>query len=137
MRLIAAVLGFLLLTGCSSNLTEQQYQEISTRTATAGICKREGLISTNQFNHYAIFQMKTYPSQFTYYPDKLNQMYADTKAQFDAAEITDSDRSQLELLCAAIATVADRVSPRATTVAPAPTNTNCITNNGYTSCMSY
>jgi hypothetical protein len=137
MRLIAAVLGFLLLTGCSSTLTEQQYREISTRTAGASICKREGFISANQFNHYVTFQMKTYPSQFNYDPDKLNQMYSAMKAEADVTVVKDSERTRLELVCADIATVADRVSSRATAVAPAPTTTNCVTNNGYTSCTSY
>lgn len=141
MRLIAAGLGCLLLTGCSVDLTEQQYQEISTRTAVASVCKREGFISANQFNHYATFQMKGYPSQFNYDPSKLNQMYAATKAQADATVVTDSDRSQLELICADFATVADRVSSPAPAVAPAPvytpSNTNCLTTYGYTHCTTY
>ncbi|MNC02144.1 hypothetical protein D3C75_495140 [compost metagenome] len=145
MRILAAGLGCLLLTGCTSQLPEQTYQGIADRTALASICKRENLISQDQFNHYATFQMQEYPSQFSYDPAKLNNMFQARMTQVSTWELSATDRSNLDLKCAEIATVADRVSPAGnagTYSAPSvpvyvPTTTNCLTTYGYTRCSSY
>ena len=145
MRLIATGLGCLLLTGCISQLPEQEYQAIAYRTAAASICKSEGLISSDQFNHYATFQMQGYPSQFIYDSAKLNDLYRARMAQINSQPLSDADRSSLDLSCAEIATIAERVRPAGGAAAyrapPAPlyvpTTTNCLTTYGYTRCTSY
>lgn len=145
MRLIATGLGCLLLTGCISQLPEQEYQAIADRTAAASICKSEGLISSDQFNYYATFQMQGYPSQFSYDPAKLNNLYHARMAEVSTQALSSSDRINMGLFCADVATVADRVNPaRATGAYSAPsvpvyvpTTTNCLTTYGYTRCSSY
>lgn len=145
MRILAAGLSCLLLTGCISQLPEQQYQAIADRTALASICKSENLISQDQFNYYATFQMQGYPSQFSYDPAKLNNMFQARMAQVSTQTLSATDRSNLDLGCAEIATVADRVSPAGNAraySAPSvpvyvPATTNCLTTYGYTRCSSY
>ena len=134
----------LLLTGCVTQLPESDYYQIATRVAQASICKREQMMSVDQFNHYVVFQTQGYPSQYLYDQGKLGNMVQASLAQARTLEVGDADRPVMEMTCADLATVADRVGARMqpTVVAPqspiyTPQNTNCITNYGYTTCSTY
>lgn len=145
MRLLAVGICYLLLTGCMSQLPEADYQRLADKTAVASVCKREGLLDADQFNYFAAFQMQGYPSQFIYDSAKLNDLYRARMAQINSQPLSDADRSSLDLSCAEIATIAERVRPAGGAAAyrapPAPlyvpTTTNCLTTYGYTRCTSY
>lgn len=136
--------GALALTGCVTQLPESDYQTIATRVAQASICKREQLMTINQFNHYVVFQTQGYPSQYLYDQAKLDNMVQTSLANAGATIVDEAYRPVVEMTCANLATVADRVGARMqpAVVVPqnpvyTPMNTNCITNYGYTTCSSY
>jgi len=140
---LGAVSACLLLSGCVTQLPDNEYQLIANRVSAASVCKREQLITADQFNNYASFQTQTYPGQFQYDAQKLGSVVESTMGLAASAPVTDADRAKVELVCANIATVADRVRPAGQPVyvpqAPVytPQTTNCITNYGYTTCSSY
>lgn len=143
-RIAITLASALALTGCVTQLPESDYHHIATRVAQASICKREQLMSVNQFNHYVVFQTQGYPSQYLYDQAKLGNMVQASLAQAGATVVGEADRPVMELTCADLATVADRVGARMqpSVVAPqnpvyTPKNTNCITNYGYTTCSTY
>lgn len=143
-RIAITLASALTLAGCVTQLPESDYHHIATRVAQASICKREQLMSVNQFNHYVIFQTQGYPSQYLYDQAKLGNMVQASLVQAGAFVVGDSDRSVMEMTCAELATVADRVGARIQTSVEVPQipvytpkYTNCITNYGYTNCSSY
>ncbi|WMJ00164.1 hypothetical protein RBU55_01010 [Pseudomonas chlororaphis subsp. aurantiaca] len=143
-RIAITVASTLSLAGCVTQLPESDYQNIATRVAQASICKREQLMSVDQFNHYVVFQTQGYPSQYLYDQAKLGNMVQASLAQAGATVVGEADRPVMEMTCANLATVADRVGARVrhTGVEPqspvyTPQTTNCITNYGYTTCSTY
>lgn len=143
-RTVLALATALALTGCVTQLPESDYNQIAKSVGQASICKREQLMSVDQFNHYVVFQTQGYPSQYVYDPAKLDNMVRSSLGQAGATVVGESDRPLLEMMCANLATVADRVGARMqpTVTAPqsptyTPRTTNCITNYGYTTCSSY
>lgn len=143
-RIALTLASALALSGCITQLPESDYQHIATRVAQASVCKREHLISVNQFNHYVVFQTQGYPSQYLYDQAKLGSMVQASLAQAGTIVVGETDRPVMQMTCADLATVADRVGARMqpSVVPPqnpmyTPKNTNCITNYGYTTCSSY
>jgi hypothetical protein len=143
-RIALTLAAALALTGCATQLPESDYQTIATRVAQASICKREQLMTINQFNHYVVFQTQGYPSQYLYDQAKLNSMVQASLSKAGATIVDEADRQIMEMTCANLASVADRVGAQMqpSVVAPqnpvyTPMNTHCITNYGYTTCSSY
>lgn len=143
-RIAITLVSALALTGCVTQLPESDYQFIATRVAQASICKREQMMSIDQFNHYVVFQTQGYPSQYLYDQTKLGNMVQASLMQAGAIEVGETERPVMEMTCADLATVADRVGARMQPSAAVPQQpvytpktTNCITNYGYTTCSSY
>lgn len=143
-RIAVPLASALALTGCMTHMTESDYQDIATRVAQASICKREQMMSVDQFNNYLVFQTRGYPSQYLYDQGRLGSMVQDSLSRASVTEVSDSDRPIMEVTCANLAIVADRVGANmqpAVAVPQLPIYTpryaNCITNYGYTTCSSY
>lgn len=143
-RIAVTLASSLALTGCMTQMPESEYQTISKLVSAAGLCKREQLITADQYNSFVSFQMQRRPAQYLYDQGKLWNMVQSYSAEADAMVLTDADRSKAQIACAQVASAADEMArmSQAPGVAPqmpvyTPRNTNCITNYGYTTCSSY
>jgi len=143
-RILVALASALALPGCMTQMPESDYQDIAIRVAQASICKREQMMGVDQFNHYVVFQTRGYPSQYLYDQSRLGSMVQDSLSRASVTELSDSDRPIMEVACANLAIVADRLGANMQPAAAAPQvpiytprYTNCITNYGYTTCSSY
>ncbi len=73
-RIAVTLASSLALTGCMTQMPESEYQTISKLVSAAGLCKREQLITADQYNSFVSFQMQRRPAQYLYDQGKLWNM---------------------------------------------------------------
>ncbi|HRH04466.1 MAG TPA: hypothetical protein PK702_01440 [Burkholderiaceae bacterium] len=142
-KALTTVFLIVLSAGCATNFND--YEGASQRAAVANICQKQGLISADDFAHYAELQMGWGARQnMTIVDDgKLRQMYLQKVETFGRWEPRDpSEFERFRLNCAQISVVASRVRGYATQPiqnAPSytpPITTNCMTTYGWTRCTT-
>lgn len=133
----------LLTVGCATNFND--YEGASQRAAVANICQRQGLITANDFAHYAELQIGWGPRQnMTIVDDaKLRDMYLQKVERLVRWEPRNSaELEQFRLQCAHVSVVASRVrgagSPpsQSAPIYTPPITTNCTTTYGWTRCTT-
>ena len=141
-KIILTLVAGCLVAACATPFKD--YEGSAKRTAIANVCEREGYISSEAFSYYATFQMNDYPRQWTVDEQKLRSMYFEEVEKSSGWKPSPSEREQLKLMCAQIATVAERVRPKASTQQQRaseysytpPKTTNCMTTYGWTRCTT-
>lgn len=142
-KYLIALVSTSLLVACATPFKD--YEGTAKRVAIANICEREGYVSNEAFSHYASFQMGEYPRQWIVDEQKLRTMYfSEVEKSADWKPRTQSEREQFRLMCAQVATVAERVRPNASTQQQRvpensytpPKTTNCLTTYGWTRCTT-
>jgi len=91
-------------------MPEREYQTISLMVSAAGVCKREQLMSADQYNSFVSYQMQRRPAQYQYAHGKVWNMVQTASAKADAEEFTDAARSKAQIGCAQLANAADETS---------------------------